>query len=181
MRVYKSVLVVLAFLTFSILFPHNSEAYTKPNDVQGWEKLKWGMSSGEVQGVLGKDVKKREIRHDEKDGVYTELEMLNIKIGGSKFRASLWMDQDTKELSRIVFVPEVKTADYHWAKTFISLENSLVDRYGIPDVENTTNDPGTSAERIWNFPSTEIEMSYLKIDDSELLLLVFSERGNSPG
>jgi len=30
-------------------------------------------------------------------------------------------------------------------------------------------------ERAWNFSSTEIEMSYLRIEGSELLLLVFSQ------
>jgi hypothetical protein len=30
-------------------------------------------------------------------------------------------------------------------------------------------------ERVWNFPSTEIEISYLRIDGSELLLVGFSE------
>jgi hypothetical protein len=31
-------------------------------------------------------------------------------------------------------------------------------------------------ERVWDFLSTEIEMSYLRLEGSELLLLVFSER-----
>ncbi len=31
-------------------------------------------------------------------------------------------------------------------------------------------------EMFWNFPSTEIEMSYLRLEGSELLLLVFSQR-----
>ena len=39
--------------------------------------------------------------------------------------------------------------------------------------------PGTSAERKWVFPSTVIELSYLRIEGTELLLLVFSENSGS--
>jgi len=74
-----------------------------------------------------------------------------------------------------VFVPEGQPAQYEWAETFIGLENYLVEKYGDPDLEETSNDPGTSADRVWNFPSTEIEMSYLRLEGSELLLLVFSQ------
>lgn len=169
----------LLFVTglFFCILALDSGAYTKPKDVYGWDNLKWGMSASEVESVLGKGIKKHEPKHDTQDSVYTDLEMRDINIGGSEFRASFWMDADTKELSRIVFVPQSKAEGYNMAETFIKLEESLVDKYGEPDVEKTSNDPGTSAERVWNFPSTEIEMSYLKIEDSELLLLIFSERG----
>jgi hypothetical protein len=85
------------------------------------------------------------------------------------------MDEDSKKLKRIVFVPEGQPAQYEWAETFVDLENYLVEKYGDPDLEETSNAPGTSADRIWNFPSTEIEMSYLRLEGSELLLLVFSQ------
>ncbi len=169
-----SILFITALLFYAIAA--SSGANTKPNDVYGWENLKWGMPASEVESVLGKGVEKRQAKHDRTDGVYTDLEMLDINIGGSKFRASIWMDADTKELSKIVFVPQTKTEGYNLAETFIKLEEGLADKYGDPDVEKTSNDPGTSAERVWNFPSTEIELSYLKIEDSELLLLIFSER-----
>lgn len=169
-----SILLLTGLLFFAVA--SGSGAYTKPNDVYGWENLKWGMPAGEVESVLGKNVKKRQAKHDKEDGVYTDLEMRDINIGGSELRASFWMDADTKELSKIVFVPQEKAEGYNLAETFIKLEESLVDKYGDPDVENTSNDPGTSAERVWNFPSTEIELSYLKIEDSELLLLIFSQR-----
>ena len=86
------------------------------------------------------------------------------------------MDEESKKLKRIVFVPEGQPAQYELAETFINLENYLVGKYGDPDVEKTSNDPGTSADRKWELPSTEIELSYLRIEDSELLLLVFSQR-----
>jgi hypothetical protein len=172
--------VSILFVTglFFLAIAASSGAYTKPKDVYGWENLKWGMSASEVESVLGKGIKKRKAKHDMTEGVYTDLEMRDINIGGREFRASFWMDEDTKELSKIVFVPQSKAEGYNMAETFIKLEESLVDKYGDPDVEKTSNDPGTSAERIWNFPSTEIEMSYLKIGDTELLLLIFSEREN---
>lgn len=177
MRVYSLSLTLLFLFTFAL----DSGAYTKPKDVYGWENLKWGMQSSEVESVLGKDVKKRKARVDEEYGIYTSLEMRNISIGGKKFRASFWMDEDTRGLSKIVFVPQAEAEGYNWVETFIRVEESLAGTYGAPDFEETSNDPGTSAERVWKFPSTEIEMSYLKIDNSELLLLIFSENTKSGG
>ena len=150
-------------------------AATKPKDVYGWDNVKWGMTGEEVQAALGKEAKKRDARHDKKDNMYADLELKGIKMGNGSFRASFWMDEDSKKLKRIVFVPQGEPAQYEWAETFINLENYLVGKYGDPDLEETSNDPGTSADRKWNFPSTEIEMSYLRLGDSELLLLVFSQ------
>jgi len=172
MRVSIFLLIAVLFCTLST----GSGAYTKPKDVYGWDNLKWGMSATEVESVLGKGIKKKQAKHDTQEGVYTDLEIRDINLGGSEFRASFWMDADTKKLSKIVFVPQTKAKGYNIVETFIKLEESLVDKYGEPDVEKTSNDPGTSAERVWSFPSTEIEMSYMKIEDSELLLLIFSER-----
>jgi hypothetical protein len=100
-------------------------------------------------------------------------------MGGSELRASFWMNTKTNKLARIVFVPEKQPSQYEWAEDFIHLENYLAKKYGNPDVQKTSNDPGTSADRIWKFPSTNIELSYLKLEDSELLLLVFSKSDNS--
>jgi len=168
-----SILLIVSVLFY--VLAADTGAYTKPKDVYGWDNLKWGMSGSEVEAVMGKGITKRKPKHDTKDGVYTDLEMRDIKIGGKEFRASFWMDADTKELSKIVFVPQGASDNYNWTETFIKLEESLVDKYGEPDVEKTSNDPGTSAERVWNFPSTVIEMSYLRIEDTELLLLIFSK------
>lgn len=167
-----SIMALIIFLISSL----SLNATTKPKDVYGWDNVKWGMTGEEVQAVLGKEVKKRDAKHDKKDSMYTALELKGIKMGKGSFRASFWMDEDSKRLERIVFVPQGQPAQYEWADTFIELENYLVEKYGDPDLEETSNDPGTSAERVWDFPSTEIEMSYLRLEGSELLLLVFSQR-----
>jgi len=148
----------------------------KPKDITGWNNLNWGMTTEEVQNILGKEVQERDQKNDDKDDMYSSLQLRNILIGQNKFRASLWMDIKTKKLVRIVFVPEGQPTKYEWAETFINLEKYLIEKYGDPDIEKTSNDPGTSAERIWIFYSTEIEMSYLKIQENELLLLVFSQK-----
>jgi hypothetical protein len=168
-----SITALMIFLISSL----SLNAATKPKDVYGWDNVRWGMTGNEVQAVLGKEVKKRNAKHDKKDNMYAYLELKGVKMGKGSFRASFWMDEDSKKLKRIVFVPEGQPAQYKLAETFVDLENYLVEKYGDPDLEKTSNDPGTSADRIWNFPSTEIEMSYLRLGGSELLLLVFSQSG----
>lgn len=148
---------------------------SKPADVDGWDGVRWGMTDEEVKEAFGSDAKMMEPREDAKEGLYSNILLSSVKLGGQEFRASLWMDTDTKKLKKIVFVPKEQPEGYEWAETFIKLEESLVGKYGAPDVEETSNDPGTSAERKWIFPSTIIEMSYLRIQDTELLLLVFSD------
>ncbi len=169
-------LIFITGLTIFLISSLPLNAATKPKDVYGWDNVKWGMTGEGVQKALGKEVKKRDAKHDKKDGMYADLELKGIKMGEDSFRASFWMDEDSKKLKRIVFVPEGQPAQYELAETFITLENYLVAKYGDPDIEETSNDPGTSAERVWVFPSTEIEMSYLRLEGAELLLLVFSQR-----
>ena len=171
---------IISIVSLIILFASSLlvDAGTKPKDVYGWDNVKWGMTAEEVEAVLGKEVKKRNAKHDKKDSMYSALELKGSKMGKGNFRASFWMDEDSKKLKRIVFVPKGQPAQYELAETFIDLENYLVEKYGDPDIEDTFNDPGTSAERVWNFPSTQIEMSYLRLDDSELLLLVLSQSGS---
>ena len=169
----KRLISITALVIFLISSLSLNDA-TKPKDVYGWDNVRWGMTGNEVQAVLG-EVKKRNAKHDKKDNMYADIELKGVKMGKGSFRASFWMDEDSKKLKRIVFVPEGQPAQYEWAETFVDLENYLVEKYGDPDIEKTSNDPGTSADRIWNFPSTEIEMSYLRLEGSELLLLVFSQ------
>jgi len=168
-------IILIAALIVLFVSSLSINAATRPKDVYGWDNLRWGMTAEEVQTILGKDVKKRNIRHDEKDNMYSSLQLRGIKIADNDFRASLWMDEDTNKLKRIVFVPEGQPVQYELAETFISLENYLVGKYGAPDIDKTSNDLGTSADREWQFPTTEIELSYLSLEGSELLLLVFSQ------
>jgi hypothetical protein len=172
---------LIPILLLVLLFVQAGEvrAVQKPPDVYGWDKLKWGMTGDEIKAAYGKDIKVHKAREDEKEGVYSDLELTGISIGGEPFRASLWMGAGTKKLSKIVFVPKGEQEGYAWAETFIKVEEYLVSMYGDPDQEETSNDPGTSAERKWAFPSTSIELSYLRIEGTELLLLVFSENSGS--
>lgn len=173
---------IVSITALTILFFSSLTIYagTKPKDVYGWDNVRWGMTGEEVQTILGKKLKKRKVRHDEKDQMYSGLELKGIEMGNTRLRASLWMSDNTEKLTRIVFIPEGQPSQYEWAETFINLENYLVSKYGDPDIEKTSNDPGTSADRKWKFPSTEIELSYLQIEESELLLLVFSHVPSTP-
>jgi len=154
----------------------------KPSDVSGWESLKWGMTGEEVKSsAFGKDVKVHKPREDSEENAYSDIELADLEIGGVPLRASLWMDSGTKTLQKIVFVPKKAPEGYGWAETFVRLEESLASKYGPPDVEKTSNDPGTSADRKWHFPSTDIELSYLRLDGTEMLLLIFSGKGGDAG
>lgn len=174
----KKLLLPLLFLLI-VSAGANTYADSKPVDVKGWDSAKWGMTSDELKSVFGKEAKAREPREDAQEGVYSDIELSGLDWGGNEYRASLWMNSETGKLKKIVFVPSEKPGGFKWAEMFIKLEASLVDKYGDPDVEETSNDPGTSAERKWVFPSTIIEMSYLRIENTELLLLVFSENDKS--
>lgn len=176
MRIVISSVILLLLFFFSVTI----NAYSKPKDVYGWDNVRWGMSSVEVKKMLGENIEKRNIRVDEKENMYSEFQLRGVEFGRVKFRASLWMDMKSDKLVRIVFIPENEPSKYQWAEAFISTEKFLNKEYGIPNLVKTSNDPGTSAERVWNFPSTEIELSYLRLEGSELLLLVFSHSTITP-
>jgi len=171
--------VQVLLIAFLFIYAEGASAAQKPQDVNGWEKLKWGMTGDEIKAAFGKDIKVHKPREDAGEGVYSELELTGLTIGGEPFRASLWMGIGTKKLSKIVFVPKVEPEGFAWAETFIKVEEDLISKYGDPSTEETSNDPGTSAERKWVFPSTVIELSYMRIEGTELLLLIFSGNGKT--
>jgi hypothetical protein len=173
--VVKRASIAVLSLAFLFICAGGAHSARNPPDVYGWDKLKWGMTGDEIKAAYGKDIKVHKAREDAREGVYSDLELTGITIGGEPFRASLWMGAGTNKLSKVVLVPKGEPEGYAWAETFIKVEEYLVSMYGDPDKEETSNDPGTSAERKWAFPSTTIELSYLRIEGTELLLLVFSE------
>ncbi|MFI5324426.1 MAG: hypothetical protein ACHQ6U_13080, partial [Thermodesulfobacteriota bacterium] len=122
-------------LSVLLIPPTVLAAETKPPDVFSWDGIKWGMTEGEVKAVFGKDVKVHPPKEDSKEGVYSGLELSSLTMGGAEFRASLWMDNVTKKLKKIVFVPMKEPAGYKWAETFVKIEESLVAKYGDPDEE----------------------------------------------
>ena len=174
-KISISILLIMA-----VLIPSGGlQAAQKPRDVYGWENLKWGMTGDEIKAAFGKSVVVHKPKEDAGEGAYSDLELTGLTIGGKGFRASLWMDNGTKRLRKIVFVPTGEPKGFEWAETFIKVDEDLASRYGDPDKEETSNDPGTSAERKWVFPSTVIELSYMRIEGTELLLLIFSGDGKS--
>jgi len=92
-------LISTAALTIFLISSLSLNAATNPKDVYGWDNVKWGMTGEEVQAALGKEAKKREAKHDKKEGMYTGLELKGIKMGNGSFRASFWMDEDSKKVS----------------------------------------------------------------------------------
>ena len=68
------------------------DAGTKPKDVYGWDNVKWGMTAEEVETVLGKKVKRRNAKHDERDKMYSGLQLKGIKMGRAKLELVFgWM------------------------------------------------------------------------------------------
>lgn len=175
----KRASVQVLLIAFLFIYAEGINAAQKPPDVYGWEKLKWGMTGDEIKAAFGKDIKVHKPREDASEGVYSDLELTGLTIGGEPFRASLWMSSSTKKLTKIVFVPKGEPEGYERAETFIKVEEELVSKYGDPSTEETSNDPGTSADRKWVFPSTVIELSYMRIEGTELLLLIFSGTGKA--
>ena len=124
--------VQVLLLAFLFIYAEGANAAQKPPDVYGWEKLKWGMTGDEIKAAFGKDIKVHKPREDASEGVYSELELTGLTIGGEPFRASLWMGIGTKKLYEDSVRPEREPEGYAWAETFIKVEEDLVSKVRRP-------------------------------------------------
>ena len=118
---------------------------TKPKDVDGWGKVKWGMPVAEARTAYG-----NEIRYDVRlhDGLIA-LRLNDVKLGALEMGALLQVSDERingAELSIIGISGSERDNAYN------NLKALLIDKYG----------PATSDDQksrtIWVFPSTLITL-----------------------
>ncbi len=145
----KKILGLAAILLSGLAFAR------EPADVQGWGKVKWGMTLEQIQKLYPeakpyqpKDERERKQMQFSDE---TALEIPSIDLVDTKFEVN-FVGQGVGK--RIIMV-EIYSRAGVTEKTFVALEKQLRRSHGAPA---SMDDKDGWFERTWVLPSTKIEL-----------------------
>ena len=184
----KKYFIILVYLIFSHTIIYAQSETVK--DVKGWNNSKWGMTENEVVKAFNGNVKHLEENKISKDGDgYCSLRMEGIEIDKEKYFADFWFDNN-KKLYEVLIQPnkeggsklsEINFLEYQ----FKDLERKIIEKYNKPISDEDKDDKKNEIikhQRLWNFPSTTIELNYLCLlhkvlgEKSEFLCLRYKKK-----
>jgi hypothetical protein len=119
-------------------------------DVGGCGDIKWGMTLGQVQTLLGP---KARMEIDPKSA--TRLEYVKMTIGGIEREGFLATETGTDRVSGVIFI----ISDLSFKDTFNLLKRDLVETYGVPSNEHMMT---AGPLCFWQFPSGSITLGKFK-------------------
>lgn len=171
-RLTRGTMKILLGLCFAIAFVGATQGQPPPKDVEGWDKIQWGMTAGAARAAY--DIEDQ-LRINEYCGVITTgcwdtLALKRVKIGDISMAVSAKATHNSGRITRVSLwlsfgLPD--DAPFAGPHDFDTLKTLLIQKYGIPvneEIKREYGDPVRTA--LWVFPSTSI---LLKISQKESL------------
>jgi hypothetical protein len=117
-----------------------------PRDVEGWGKIKWGMSIADASRAYV-------INRHEDNEFWSELIAEPIEFYDFRLRVAIGARHGSEQISRVRM----------WTNStqeFDTLKSLLIQKYG-PPIDGDTRNEGTDTIRtfLWTFPSTSIRLT----------------------
>jgi hypothetical protein len=131
---------------------------TTPKDVDGWDKIKWGMTMAEVRAAYHIDAKP-----ESKDD-WMLLQLNPVKMSGVQMGVQAGARQDNAKISSVRLWSHFGLSDSPpgaGAQDFDTLRTMLIQKYGQPANEETKRGENFRLIKTvsWIFPSTRILMT----------------------
>ncbi len=133
-------------------------AQSRPKDVNGWDKIKWGMTIAEVRSASAIDAQ------SETEGDWTLLTLKPVKIGGVEMGVQVGARRGSDKITSVTLWSHFglpSSPRSAGPKDFDTLKASLIQQYGPPDQEETKRGLNFRLLKtaLWTFPSTSIQMT----------------------
>jgi hypothetical protein len=150
---------LLAALAFAL------QGQTKPNDVEGWDKIKWGMTLAEARAAYQAGAE------PQKSDTWTLLALNPVKIGDVELGVQVGARHGTEKITEVTLwsVFGLPTAaPSAGPRDFDTLRTALIQKYGSPASEEEKRGENSHLIKtvLWTFPSTSI---FLKLEQSASL------------
>ena len=119
-----------------------------PRDVEGWGKIKWGMSTTDAGQAYV-------INRHEDNEVWSELIAEPVEFYDFKLRVAIGARHGSDQISRV----RLWTNSGH-SQEFDTLKALLIQKYG-PPIDGESRSEGSDSVRtfLWTFPSTSIRLT----------------------
>jgi hypothetical protein len=122
---------------------------TQPKDVDGWDKIKWGMTIAEARAAYNVTAE------PEVNEYWTILTLTSVEIGDIKWNASARVKRGQDGISGVSLFSSEPTST-----SFDTLKALLIQKYGSPASTETKMGGLNGATKVttvlWSLPSTSI-------------------------
>ncbi len=130
----------------------------KPQDVTGWDKIRWGMTIAQARSLYGVDT-----QPEAKDD-WALLQLKPSKIGGVEVGVQVGAKSGAKGITLVrlwSYFGLANSAPGASAQDFDTLRAALIQKYGDPAKEETKRGENFRLIKTvqWTFPSTSILMT----------------------
>src|SRR5579862_2021539 len=108
--------------------------YGQPKDIDGWDKIHWGMTIAEAHAAYGIDAEP-----ENKDG-WTLLKLNPVKLGGVEMGVEVGARSSAKGISMVrlwSYFGLSTSAPTAGPQDFDTLRTVLIEKYGAPSDEET--------------------------------------------
>jgi hypothetical protein len=122
-----------------------------PKDVDGYDKIKWGMTIAEVRSAydVTAPVQNR------------SLPLPPVKINNIEMRAYASTNEGTERISKVALLWGFNDAGFSGPYGFSTIKALLIQKYGPPINEETKIQYGDQTKTaLWTFPSTTILLTF---------------------
>jgi hypothetical protein len=132
--------------------------YGQPKDVNGWDKIRWGMTIAEARSAYAVDTQP-EINDD-----WTMLKLIPVKMGGLEVGVQVGARSGAKAITMVrlwSYFGLANSAPGASAQDFDALRAVLIQKYGDPAKEEMKRGENFRLIKtvLWTFPSTSILMT----------------------
>jgi hypothetical protein len=126
-----------------------------PQDIAGWDKIRWGMTIAEARSAYAIDTKP-----ESKDD-WTLLQLKPVKIGGVEMGVEVGSRQGAAKITLVrlwSFFWLSSSAPQAGPQDFDTLKTALIKQYGPPASEDVKRGENFRLIKtvLWTFPSTSI-------------------------
>jgi hypothetical protein len=130
----------------------------KPQDIDGWDKVKWGMTVDQVRAAYGVDV------HPQTQDEWTLLQLQPVTIAGVEMGVQVGARQSGAKVSSVrlwSYFGSPNSRPTASAQDFDTLRTFLIQKYGMPSGEDATRgENGRFVKTVtWRFPSTAVVLT----------------------
>ena len=133
---------------------------TKPNDVDGWGKIKWGITVAEAKAALGEQASGPTEVPGRNDILIERIVIRDFLIEDLHCKVSIQSKRNSEVISAVdILVGDMRDPPFSRESAFDSLKKLLIEKYGSPKNEDRKVE-GRDVKSLvfWTFPSTAISL-----------------------
>lgn len=147
-----------------------SAAFCQPKDVDGWTRIKWGMTVAEARDAFVGQVSDPRAAAPPDAILIDRLIVTDIQIGRITAEAAVQTERESNQVVAVrLRATGASISGTQRTNTFSTLKQLLIAKYGAPQSEdrNPHGSAGTDSRVLWLFPSTSITLRWSEIGNAE--------------